>query len=77
MLTSQRESRPPLREVRRAHGLGLREVARLAEIDPAHLSRVERGEARLSLDSLARLARVLELRELDRLLGPYTEENGK
>jgi transcriptional regulator with XRE-family HTH domain len=63
---------PPLRAVRQARGLGLREVARLAEIDPAHLSRVERGERTLSLDALVRLARVLGLRELEQLAAPYT-----
>lgn len=62
---------PPLRAVREAHGLGLREVAARAEIDPAHLSRVERGERALSLDALLRLARVLGLRELERLIAPY------
>jgi transcriptional regulator with XRE-family HTH domain len=63
---------PPLRAVREAHGLGLREVARRAEIDPAHLSRVERGERMLSLEALVRLARVLGLNELERLTTPYT-----
>lgn len=60
-----------------ARGLGLNQVARLADIDPAHLSRVERGEARLSLDSLHRLACVLELRELAKFLAPYTEEGSR
>jgi transcriptional regulator with XRE-family HTH domain len=49
----------------------LREVARRAEIDPAHLSRVERGERALSVAALHRLAHVLGLRELERLIGPY------
>jgi transcriptional regulator with XRE-family HTH domain len=74
-LISQTRHRPPLRDVRTAKGLGLNEVARLADIDPAHLSRVERGEARLSLESLARLAHVLELRELAKLLTPYTRDD--
>jgi transcriptional regulator with XRE-family HTH domain len=60
--------------VRQARGLGLRAVARDAGIDPAHLSRVERGQAALSVESLQRLARVLELRELERLLAPYLGE---
>ena len=51
-------------------------MARRAELDPGHLSRVERGEARLSLDSLVRLARVLELRELGQFLDPYAGEEG-
>jgi transcriptional regulator with XRE-family HTH domain len=62
---------PPLRAVREAHGLGLREVARRAAIDPSQLSRVERGQAQLSVEALARLARVLGLQELTRLLEPY------
>lgn len=62
---------PPLRTVREAQGLGLRETARLAGIDPAHLSRVEHGEAGLSLASLRRLAGVLQLQQLARLLEPY------
>jgi len=62
---------PPLRAVREAHGLGLREVATRADIDPAHLSRVERGQRALSVDALLRLAQVLGLNELERLLKPY------
>jgi transcriptional regulator with XRE-family HTH domain len=62
---------PPLRLVRIAQGLSLREVARRADLDPAHLSRVERGERQLSIDALARLAQVLDLTELSRLLQPY------
>jgi transcriptional regulator with XRE-family HTH domain len=57
-----------LRVVRRARGMGLRECAERAGIDPGHLSRVERGEAALSVDSLTQLARVLGLRELADLL---------
>ena len=62
---------PPLRTVREAHGLTLREVARQAGLDPAHLSRVERGESSLSLDALYRLANVLEIRPLAELLAQY------
>jgi transcriptional regulator with XRE-family HTH domain len=64
-------SPPPLRAVRIAHGLSLRETARRARIDPAHLSRVERGEKQLSLEALGRLADVLSLPELAKLLAPY------
>jgi transcriptional regulator with XRE-family HTH domain len=55
--------------------LGLRETARLAGLDPSHLLRVERGEAGLSVTSLRRLAAVLELRELAKLLAPYTDDD--
>jgi len=60
-----------LRAVRRAKGLSLRLVAGRADIDPAHLSRVERGQAQLSVDALHRLALVLDLRELAALMQPY------
>lgn len=62
---------PPLRAVREAQGLGLRETARRAGIDHAQLSRIERGEEGLSLATLARLAPVLGLTELERLLSQY------
>ncbi|WP_178970383.1 helix-turn-helix domain-containing protein [Streptomyces acidiscabies] len=64
----------PLRAVRTARGLGLRTVAALAGIDPGHLSKVERGEKQLSLDSLYRLATVLGLQELAGFLRPYLLE---
>ena len=65
------QSTPPLRTVREANGLSLRELARRTEIDVAHLSRVERGQAVLSVRSLARVAEELGLRELTRLLSQY------
>ena len=64
-------SPPPLRAVRVAQGLTLRQAAGQAGIDPAHLSRVERGESSLSLDALYRLARVLGIRQLADLLQQY------
>jgi transcriptional regulator with XRE-family HTH domain len=66
-------SLPPLRAVRIAHGWGLRETAKRAGISPAHLSKVERGERQPSVDVLARLAEVLGLHELVKLLAPYRE----
>jgi transcriptional regulator with XRE-family HTH domain len=63
---------PPLRAVREAQGLGLNETARRAGMDPTQLSRIERGQAGLTEPTLMRLARVLELRQLERLLAPYT-----
>ena len=65
---------PPLRAVRVAPGLSVRETARRACITPSHLSRVERGERQLSVDALARLPKVLGLGELSKLLAPYREE---
>lgn len=70
----QHESRPPLRAVRQARGLGLREVARRADVDPTHLSRAERGTAQLSIPALLRVARVLGLGELVTHLELYLRE---
>jgi transcriptional regulator with XRE-family HTH domain len=67
-------TQPPFRTMRKAQGLSLARAAELAGIDKGHLSRVERGQAGLSIDALRRLAVVLELRELARLLEPYTSE---
>ena len=60
-----------LRIVREAQGLSLRRVSHDAEIDLGHLSRVERGQAGLSIDALARIASVLGLRQLAEMLEPY------
>lgn len=73
--TASADPSPPLRAVRIAHGLSLREAASRAGIDAAHLSRVERGSKHLSVEALYRLACVLELRELQRLLRPYVTED--
>jgi transcriptional regulator with XRE-family HTH domain len=74
--TRQKERRtiPPLREVREAQGLSVRETARRAGLDPTHLSKVERGQAKLSIESLARLAAVLGLSTLAGLLDQYVVE---
>ena len=60
-----------LKAVREAHGLGLRDVAERASVDQGQLSRVERGQGGLSVESLARLAGVFGLDELERLLRPH------
>ena len=60
-----------LKAVREARGLGLRDVAERAAVDQGQLSRVERGLSGLSVDSLARVAGVLGLEELERLLRPH------
>lgn len=59
--------------MRQAQGLGLRETARRAGMDHAQLSRIERGHEGMSLDALGRLAKVLGLRDLSRLIEPYTK----
>lgn len=66
----------PLRAVRVARGMGLREVASRAQIDPGHLSKVERGQKQLSVEALYRLAVTLGLRELSQLLRPYVDGGG-
>lgn len=75
MPTTQPRSKPALphlRAVREAQGLSVREAARRAGLDPTHLSKVERGQANLSIESLNRLAKVLNLRPLAKLLDQYT-----
>ena len=75
MPISQHErSAPPVRALRQANGLSLRETARRAEMDAAHLLRVERGEAGLSIATLHRLARVLGPPQLAKLLEPYVDQ---
>jgi transcriptional regulator with XRE-family HTH domain len=59
---------PPLRAIRLARGLGLREFSRRTGLDPAHVSRVERGQAGLSLEALYLVACDLDLTELATLL---------
>lgn len=46
-------------------GLGVQELAGLADVDPAQLSRLESGTRNLSLDALLRVARVLRIPLLD------------
>lgn len=62
-----------LRAARLARGLSLVETARRVPIDVSHLSRVERGERRLSVEAFARLAEVLDLDELTDALAPYLD----
>ncbi|MFF4166908.1 helix-turn-helix domain-containing protein [Streptomyces sp. NPDC001741] len=61
----------PLRTIRTAKGMTLRTTAQRSGIDPGYLSKVERGQKQLSIESLYRLAVVLELGELAALLKPY------
>jgi transcriptional regulator with XRE-family HTH domain len=61
----------PLREYREAKNLTLREVARRADVDPGQLSRLERGMETPTIPTLRKIAKGLELWDLDRLLKPY------
>ena len=65
-----------LRAIRQANGLTLTDVAKRAGVSPGHLPRVERRQRGLSLESLARVAKVLDLRDLERLLRVHIEEPG-
>lgn len=61
----------PLRATRLAEGWSLRYVADRVPMDTGHLSKLERRQAGVSVDTLARLARVLGLGELASSLAPY------
>src|SRR5690348_2264813 len=50
---------PEIKQARLERGLGLRQLARLAEIAPSFLVRIERGDANPSLKTLGRLAEAL------------------
>ena len=65
---------PPLRVIREAHGWSVRDVAERAGVDPGHLSKIERGLAGVSVETLASIATVLGLTELATLLAPYIRE---
>jgi transcriptional regulator with XRE-family HTH domain len=60
-----------LRDARRARGLSLGKVYRETGIDASQLSKVERGEAGLSIDALLRLAECLGLDDLTEALEPF------
>jgi len=54
-----------IRQRREALGITLRGLARDCEMSPAHLSKLERGLSRPSLDTLTRLVQKLELYDLN------------
>jgi transcriptional regulator with XRE-family HTH domain len=62
-----------LRKGREGHGLLLREVAAKISIDPALLSKIERGERRATREQLERLSDCLRL-EKDRLIATWHSE---
>jgi len=72
--TKRKTSPPPLRAVREARGKSLRSVARASGVDPARISKIERGLVVPTVRELLRLGRVLGLPELLTLLGPYDRE---
>jgi transcriptional regulator with XRE-family HTH domain len=63
-----------LRAVREAQGKGLRATARKAEIDPAYLSRIERGLQRPSLPVLLAILRELDLKDPASVIERFWED---
>lgn len=59
----------PLRVWREHRGIGLRELAKTAEIGAAYLSEIETGKKPGSLDAMAKVARALKI-SLDDLVPP-------
>jgi HTH-type transcriptional regulator, competence development regulator len=57
-----------IRERRTAHGLLLREVAASLQIDPSLLSRIERGDKRVTREQVVRLAAILKENESELLI---------
>ena len=68
------EEVPPLRAIRQARGLSLAEVARRARLEGSYLWRIEQGERRPSLRTLAKLAEVYGDERLLKALEPYVNE---
>ena len=58
-----------IRQRREALGITLRGLARECDMSPAHLSKLERGLSRPSLDILTRLVQKLELYDLNLFAG--------
>ena len=48
-----------IRQIREEKGIDAKELAKLANIDPANLSRIEQGKYSVGLDILSKLAFVL------------------
>jgi transcriptional regulator with XRE-family HTH domain len=65
---------PPVREYRERQGLGLRELARRAKVDPAHLSAYERGKGGLSSGSICKVLEALGQYDTARLISLYHPE---
>jgi transcriptional regulator with XRE-family HTH domain len=59
--STQQKATPPLRELRRERGLTVEQVAVLAGVDKATISRYERGLHQLSPQSLVRLSKALRV----------------
>jgi transcriptional regulator with XRE-family HTH domain len=68
------EEVPPLRAIRQARGLSLTEAARRARLEGSYLWRIEHGERRPSLRTLAKLAEVYGDERLLKALEPYVND---
>lgn len=55
------DAQSPLREARQKKGVGLRALADTVGVDPTHLSRVERGLAKPSVELVVKLVQALKL----------------
>ncbi|QMU78903.1 helix-turn-helix transcriptional regulator [Streptacidiphilus sp. PB12-B1b] len=64
----------PLRTLRRRYRWSLSQAAARARMDQSHLSKVERGLAGLSVETLARLADAYDLSDLARELAPFVRD---
>ena len=64
----------PIRALREAQGLSLRELARRADVDHAQLGRIERGEAVGSIATLRKLAKALGMTDFADTLALYDGE---
>ena len=73
-MTVSTEVDSPLATIRKAHGYSVRHTAKEARTDPSNLLRIERGDVMPTVPVLYRLAGVLGLAELRRLLEPYVPE---
>ena len=62
------ESTSALRALREAQGMGIKELARRAQVDVGYLSKIERGLVTPSLGTLLRLLTALGLRDGERWL---------
>lgn len=71
--TQAQTSPSGLRSARLAANLSLNAAAKAAQIDPAHLSRVERGQKQLSVAALQRLAIVLGLLDVHAALSRVSD----
>jgi transcriptional regulator with XRE-family HTH domain len=56
-----------IKELREAAGLGLRELARRADVSPSYLSEIEAGESEPTASKIQRISAALKVR-IDKML---------